>query len=525
VLALQALCAIFAVMPLSHILSERLFNVLATYAEMHEPDVRLGCSALRCFNEIHQQSLVPRDFSGYVVQAFLMTNQLLGKVLENVVSGEALESAVNEQYLDVFVEYLRVFMAAYLKRVLPDTSLPHSELFQQAYTLTISLSEPELFLHMAHLLADCVEVFATDESGLLAAALQQVRPVLVEMAKDVCNRTQAGALAFVDSLDDEDDEDDEGDGGASGSEDDGGASLGQGGKQSRPGHAPGDASPFRQHVCACAELASGIAALFPHDVVPPALELYEGLCRGFAEACPALLRPNPASGGAEASGEAAEARLVALARNLTAAANIAARLGYLAVAVFDGQSGLVPTLIEHTCAALNLLTEPGVVMAADCLGRLGQQLMAVLESLLQSIMTLLDKGGEAAAKELTQATLQCCSRGLQLYRDAPRLSHASAQLLFTMALSYRRSQVFESFEYVSQCLEFVLADGADGGKDLATPVAGAYVGMLYFTWTDQAPEQQQWDMRRQHLQTLMNFCQQGLSDPKNPGQGVGSCWR
>ena len=214
---------------------------------------------------------------------------------------------------------------------------------------------------------------------------------------------------------------------------------------------------------------------------------------------------------------AAEAQLAQGARDLTAAAHIAARAGYFAVAVSDGHSKLIPELVEHTCAALNLLTEAGVVSAVSGLERLAKQLMAVMESLLQSITTLLDRGGEAAVSELTQATLQCCTRGLQLYREAPRLSLASAQLLFTMALSYRRSQVFEYFEYVSQCLQYVLADDFDGGTRLAMPVAGAYVGMLYFNWSDQSNEQQQWSMRRQHLETLMRFCQQGLAEPGNAG--------
>lgn len=135
--------------------------------------------------------------------------------------------------------------------------------------------------------------------------------VLVEMSADCCLRTQSDVVAYVSELDHRKINEDV-----------------REVIQDKFCHwflkISKDPSAFEQHVHACAKLVTEIASLFPTNVVPNVLDVFESRCLTFINNVPALLQEE---GGTRFVSLSPQRPSIQFARNLTALATIVARWG------------------------------------------------------------------------------------------------------------------------------------------------------------------------------------------------------
>eukprot|EP00056_Hartaetosiga_gracilis_P000261 m.37062 g.37062 ORF g.37062 m.37062 type:complete len:977 (-) comp10131_c0_seq1:105-3035(-) len=189
VTCLEAMGLFFSWVPIADLLTEEVFNILREYSKIYQPDGRIGASAMRCFNEIHSKKMVPPHLAGYVDTVYDMLEAHLMYLLDGIRNNARLNNSVDEDYIDAFIEFLRLFVVNYLARIATSTT-NISDLLGSMLQLANSVDYC-LFMKLMHVFSELSDLFIEDELGIFVEMGAANEPAFVAVAQGVAQKAFA----------------------------------------------------------------------------------------------------------------------------------------------------------------------------------------------------------------------------------------------------------------------------------------------------------------------------------------------
>lgn len=150
--ALECLCHLFSWIPLSSSISPRLLTVLFAYTRygVHPsliqgkrftsvamPNLRLGVLAMTCINELMAKSCIPTNFEDYLMRVFKFSFHFLKQVTQSSNSKADLD-LLDEDYLEKFTEFLRLFVSVHFGRIESNESFPLMDFLELLFKFTFN---------------------------------------------------------------------------------------------------------------------------------------------------------------------------------------------------------------------------------------------------------------------------------------------------------------------------------------------------------------------------------------------------
>nr|XP_039249816.1 exportin-6-like [Styela clava] len=151
--ALECLCHLFSWIPLSSNISSRLLNVLFAYTRFgvhsslitsknfgqhsNMPNLPLGTLAMTCINELMAKNCIPNNFEDYLLRVFKFIFHFLKHVTKNENPRADLE-LLDEDYLEKFTEFLRLFVSVHFIRIESNSNFPLLEFLELLFKFTFN---------------------------------------------------------------------------------------------------------------------------------------------------------------------------------------------------------------------------------------------------------------------------------------------------------------------------------------------------------------------------------------------------
>jgi len=196
--ALECLCSYLSWIPLSSNISFNLLNSLFRYARLGccgDPDSQrmamlseLGSLSMTCVNEILSKNRVPQNFEDYLIRVFRQTFQLLQHITKGDNPREYL-SKLDENYLDKFIEFLRLFVSMHFSRMESEDSFPLLQFLNLFYKFSFSQNGSQQYVNCL----DIWEVF-------LDFVQNKTDQIEGPHRNEVLSRYREPVVSFVDAL-------------------------------------------------------------------------------------------------------------------------------------------------------------------------------------------------------------------------------------------------------------------------------------------------------------------------------------
>lgn len=150
--ALECLCHLFSWIPISTNISPRLLAVLFAYTRygvhpsliqgkrfpsVATPNLPLGVLAMTCINELMAKSCIPTNFEEYLMSVFKFSFHFLKQVTQSANPKADLE-LLDEDYLEKFTEFLRLFVSVHFGRIESNESFPLMEFLELLFKFTFN---------------------------------------------------------------------------------------------------------------------------------------------------------------------------------------------------------------------------------------------------------------------------------------------------------------------------------------------------------------------------------------------------
>lgn len=151
--ALDCLCHLFSWIPLSSNISPRLLNVLFAYTRFgvhpslikgknfgqnaNMPNLPLGTLAMTCINELMAKNCIPNNFEDYLLRVFRFIFHFLKHVTQNS-NPKADLDLLDDDYLEKFTEFLRLFVSVHFIRIENNSSFPLLEFLELLFKFTFN---------------------------------------------------------------------------------------------------------------------------------------------------------------------------------------------------------------------------------------------------------------------------------------------------------------------------------------------------------------------------------------------------
>uniref|UniRef100_A0A8C4R6Y5 Exportin 6 n=1 Tax=Eptatretus burgeri TaxID=7764 RepID=A0A8C4R6Y5_EPTBU len=220
-LTLECLVHLFSWIPLSTSISPQLLATIFHFARLGcdgggtEKASALGVLAMSCVNELMSKNCVPCEFEEYLLRAFQHTFYLLQKITKDA-KGSTVRARLqdlDENYLERFTEFLRLFVNVHLRRVESSSHFPVVEFLALLFKYTFNQPTNEGYF-------SCLDIWATfldylsgkmknrssDKEAVLARYRDALPALMVEVLRRVQFRFNQSEL---EELDDETPDDDD----------------------------------------------------------------------------------------------------------------------------------------------------------------------------------------------------------------------------------------------------------------------------------------------------------------------------
>uniref|UniRef100_F6YTY3 Exportin-6 n=1 Tax=Ciona intestinalis TaxID=7719 RepID=F6YTY3_CIOIN len=179
--ALECLCQLFSWIPLSTSITPDLLSVVFRYARLGTSDSlqnsssftstdifitnyihsyivkilfipsgltlsELGCKAMMCVNELMSKNCVPHNFEEYLVRIFRQTFHLLQQLTRGDNPRESLDK-LDDNYLEKFIEFLRLFVSLHFSRIASNQSFPLLQFLTLLFKFTFHQTSHEHYIN------------------------------------------------------------------------------------------------------------------------------------------------------------------------------------------------------------------------------------------------------------------------------------------------------------------------------------------------------------------------------------------
>ncbi|XP_052781970.1 exportin-6-like isoform X2 [Mya arenaria] len=171
-LTLNCLSHLFSWVPLSSFITPTLLSTIFHFAgfgceikggrtmnsgaNFNSPSSHLGILAMNCINELLSKNCVPAEFEDFLLQMFQRTFFLLQKLTKDsstCSSGNRL-SEIDENYVEKFTDFLRLFVSIHLRRFESNSQFPVIEFLALLFKYTFRQPSNEGFYH-------CLDIWST----------------------------------------------------------------------------------------------------------------------------------------------------------------------------------------------------------------------------------------------------------------------------------------------------------------------------------------------------------------------------
>uniref|UniRef100_UPI00358DE5A0 exportin-6-like n=1 Tax=Myxine glutinosa TaxID=7769 RepID=UPI00358DE5A0 len=220
-LTLDCLVHLFSWIPLSTSISPQLLATIFHFARLGcdgggtEKASALGALAMSCVNELMSKNCVPCEFEEYLLRAFQHTFYLLQKITKDA-KGSTVRARLqdlDENYLEGFTEFLRLFVNVHLRRVESSAHFPVVEFLELLFKYTFNQPTNEGYF-------SCLDIWTTfldylsgkikNRSSDKEAVLARYRDALPALMAEVLRRVQFRFnQSELEELDDETPDDDD----------------------------------------------------------------------------------------------------------------------------------------------------------------------------------------------------------------------------------------------------------------------------------------------------------------------------
>uniref|UniRef100_H2Y847 Importin N-terminal domain-containing protein n=1 Tax=Ciona savignyi TaxID=51511 RepID=H2Y847_CIOSA len=179
--ALECLCQLFSWIPLSSSITPDLLSVVFKYARLgvsaaiqncaryvQRPALQdfnkkflnykktlffsgstlseLGCNAMMCINELMSRNCVPHNFEEYLVRIFRQTFHLLQQLTHGDNPRASLDK-LDDNYLEKFIEFLRLFVSLHFSRIESNPSFPLLQFLTLLFKFTFHQTSHEHYIN------------------------------------------------------------------------------------------------------------------------------------------------------------------------------------------------------------------------------------------------------------------------------------------------------------------------------------------------------------------------------------------
>eukprot|EP00049_Salpingoeca_infusionum_P011535 m.200630 g.200630 ORF g.200630 m.200630 type:complete len:985 (+) comp14964_c0_seq1:158-3112(+) len=483
---LKALAHFFSWVPIATFFNESVFSVLATYSEMYEPDPRLGCASLRCFNELHLQQQLPPDFGSYLVQAFEHTQKLVQAALDGQKSNAHLSHSIDPQYLDVLVEYLRIFLENIVPRM-AEHEIPIQDLIVAVVKLASTFADDDSYRLSIHTLLSFFEEVVMSEVEAVQNLQFRFSPDAMEfMLEQVISRLQLTEDERTQLLDDTESDDT-------------------------------DPSDYAQHVETCTQFISMVGHIQPLTCLPIASALYMKHLKNLGEMVPALL----AAEGTLSEQDALYYQWTC--RDFAAMCRVLAMLSDVFVSNFQQFTLQCQELLQAITTAFQEILDSGIVSKDEFLANtVVVQLVASSESLCDWInLCVLQAEGDdvESAVAMLDAILNVVHLS-QSEQSTISVSEAGCHLLFTLC-SRVASPVLMQRPLYNETASFLIENIGGLSAKAQQHAVAAQVAAFAIKW--HGVSSQDWETRSQSALQAAEFAGLGLREQSTDAHGFIQC--
>uniref|UniRef100_A0A3Q4BB91 Importin N-terminal domain-containing protein n=1 Tax=Mola mola TaxID=94237 RepID=A0A3Q4BB91_MOLML len=176
---------------------------------------RLGVLAMTCVNELVSKNCVPMDFEEYLLRMFQQTFFLLQRLTRenNAHTVKNRLQELDENYLEKFTDFLRLFVSVHLRRIESSPQFPIVEFLALLFKYTFNQPTHEGYFACLDIWSVFLDFLTTKIKSRLAdreSVLNRYKDALVLLLREVLNRIQFRYnQAQLEELDDETLDDDQ----------------------------------------------------------------------------------------------------------------------------------------------------------------------------------------------------------------------------------------------------------------------------------------------------------------------------
>ncbi|TWW69676.1 Exportin-6 [Takifugu flavidus] len=176
---------------------------------------RLGVLAMTCVNELVSKNCVPMDFEEYLLRMFQQTFFLLQRMTRenNAHTVKSRLQELDENYLEKFTDFLRLFVSVHLRRIEASPQFPIVEFLALLFKYTFNQPTHEGYFACLDIWSIFLDFLTTKIKSRLAdreSVLNRYKDALVLLLREVLNRIQFRYnQAQLEELDDETLDDDQ----------------------------------------------------------------------------------------------------------------------------------------------------------------------------------------------------------------------------------------------------------------------------------------------------------------------------
>ncbi|EGD83031.1 hypothetical protein PTSG_12057 [Salpingoeca rosetta] len=499
VIALEAIGHFFSWCPLSKLLTEEVVMVLRDFTFIHQPDSRIGCKALRCFNEIHAQRFIPPSFGGYIQLVFELTLQLLNEALQGMETNASFNQSLDEQYLDALVEYLRLFVINYLPRLAADPNISLASAVFNIMRLADQLPA-HLFLEAMDVLNELIDLLLEDASNTLAGLRESCREVLVQIAERITDKMQLTKTEMMTELDYRQEKD-------------------------------AEPSEYDQCIDKCAHFVSGATRLYQQDVLSILGKQFMDKLGVIFTGC-SKTTTTPEGPRIEFAVEEDMVYFHYACRDLSAMCKMLAMVADVFAAQFENYAAMGKEMLDMSLNVLFSILSAGLHNAHDFIADpLCVQLLVSVEALcpwLRECTKAAIAGTGINIEVLNGIVSQILSAIGQTMETAvaPTLRTAACSLFAVLTSTIKTPIVRQADEY-APLVSMLLENMAPLDSETQILIVSGVSSALVVQWDGASAQEQLWDERTSQLKELVTYAsgplQESLAGGAAPGNFVQAC--
>lgn len=210
-LTLNCLSHFFSWIPLSSFITPSLLSTIFHFAgfgcetqggrtmnssaNFNSTSCHLGILAMNCINELLSKNCVPSEFEDYLLQMFQQTFYLLQKLTKDsstCSSGNRL-TELDENYVDKFTEFLRLFVSIHLRRFESNAQFPVLEFLALLFKYTFRQPSNEGFYNCLDIWSTFLDYLLTRSKGRLGelqAIVARYKEALTSLVRHILQKLQ-----------------------------------------------------------------------------------------------------------------------------------------------------------------------------------------------------------------------------------------------------------------------------------------------------------------------------------------------